>query len=148
MESAGATPVTCKFSFGMALETVGAMLATARIAENLGTSAYSGAATLIKDRSLLAKTATILAAEGRHSTIMNVLSGSGTAVPSPFDIALNGSEVLAIVTPFIVGPCDTNITANPTLTITNRGDLATETLVTFNSTAFNNSSEVSDFRHF
>ncbi|KAF7784849.1 hypothetical protein Agabi119p4_1014 [Agaricus bisporus var. burnettii] len=141
LEAAGASPLTCQFNFDAALYDVGTMLATARVAEVIGSSAYSGSANLIQDPKVLSLAAAILAIEGSHSTVTNILSGSGAAVPSPFVVPLNASEVLALVGGFFSGPCDTGIAPNPALTITNAADLRTGAAVSLNSTAFDSSSQ-------
>lgn len=83
------------------------MAATARVVENVGVGAYLGAATLISDPVLLTAAGSILTTEARHQSILNVLNG-GTAIPSPFDIALAPPEVLALAGPFISG-CDLGV---------------------------------------
>lgn len=113
------------------------MAATARVVENVGVAAYMGGATLLTDSVLLTAAASILTVEARHQTLLNVLSGTGTAIPSAFDIALAPNEVLALAAPFFDGPCDLGIPANPTLSVTNTGVVAPGTLVTFSSTALN-----------
>jgi hypothetical protein len=85
------------------------MAATARVVEAVGVGAYLGGATLITDPVLLDSAGSILTVEARHQTILNILSSTGTAVPSAFDIALTPSEVLALAGPFIDGPCDLGI---------------------------------------
>lgn len=85
------------------------MAQVARVVENVGVGAYLGGATLISDPVLLDAAGSILTVEARHQTILNVLSSSGTAIPSAFDIPLTPSEVLAIAGPFFDGPCDVGI---------------------------------------
>ena len=85
------------------------MAATARVVEAVGVGAYLGGATLITDPVLLDAAGSILTVEARHQTVLNILSGTGTAVPSAFDIPLTPSEVLALAGPFIDGPCDLGI---------------------------------------
>lgn len=77
------------------------MAAVARIVENTGVGAYLGGLTLMTDPVLLDAAATILTVEARHQTILNIASGSGSAIPAAFDIALAPAEVLAIASPFI-----------------------------------------------
>ena len=111
---------------------------------------YLGAAHLISDPRVLEAAGSILPIEARHQTILNVMSGTGTAIPQAFDIAMSPSEVLAIAGGFISG-CDTGIprkctvrcmtktpcilsafpTANTALAITNQGTPSAGTLLTF-----------------
>ncbi|RXW16601.1 hypothetical protein EST38_g9251 [Candolleomyces aberdarensis] len=136
LKSFGETPITnCKFKFDGALTDVATMAATARIVENVGVSAYLGGATLITDPVLLTAAGSILTVEARHQTILNVLSASGTAVPSPFDFALTPSEILALAGGFFDGPCDLGIPANPALAVTNTGAVGPGTKLTFSSPA-------------
>jgi hypothetical protein len=119
------------------------MAATARVVENVGVSAYLGGATLITDPVLLDAAGSILTVEARHQTILNVLSGTGTAIPAAFDIPLTPNEILAIAGPFFDGPCDLGVPANPSLAITNTGTVAPGTKLTFSSSAINGSTDVS-----
>jgi hypothetical protein len=142
LKSFGETPITsCKFNFAGALTDVATMAATARVVENVGVSAYLGGATLITDPVLLAAAGSILTVEARHQTILNVLSGTGTAIPAAFDIPLAPNEILAIAGPFFDGPCDLGVPANPTLAITNTGAVAPGTRLTFSSSAINGSTD-------
>ncbi|KAJ3713926.1 ferritin-like domain-containing protein [Lentinula raphanica] len=134
---------TCSFNFDSALTDVATMAATARVVENLGVSAYLGAASLLTDPQLLEAAGSILTVEARHQTILNVLSGTGTAIPSAFDLALTPSEVLAVASPFFSGTCDLGLPANPTLTVTNTGTVSQGTSLTFSSTAINSSVDTS-----
>lgn len=106
----GEQPITgCKFNFAPALTDVATMAATARVVENVGVGAYLGGATLLTDPVLLSAAGSILTVEARHQTILNILSSSGTAIPSAFDIGFTPSEVLALAGPFFDGPCDVGI---------------------------------------
>ncbi len=84
------------------------MAATARVVENLGVSAYLGAAHLIDDPVLLTAAGSILTVEARHQTILNVLN-NGASIPQAFDIAFLPNEVLAIAGAFISGECPVGI---------------------------------------
>jgi hypothetical protein len=138
LKSFGAEPLTsCTFNFDSALTDVATMAATGRVVENLGVAAYLGGATLLTDPVLLDAAASILTIEARHQTILNIMSGSGTAIPSAFDIAFSPSEVLAVAAPFFDGPCDLGIPANPTLAVANTGSIGPGTLLTFTSDAIN-----------
>lgn len=111
------------------------MLATARVVENVGVSAYLGGATLITDPVLLDAAGSILTIEARHQTITNILS-AGTSAPSAFDIALTPSEALGIAGSFISG-CDLGIPANTPLALTNTDTPTTGTLLTFSASTLN-----------
>jgi len=138
LQSFGETPITsCKFNFDSALTDVATMVSTARVVENVGVMAYLGGATLITDTVLLAAAGTILTVEARHQTLLNIMSGSGTAIPAAFDMALRPEEVLSIVAPFFDGACDLGIQANPTLSVTNTGSVGPGTLLSFSSSALN-----------
>lgn len=144
IQSFGAQPITsCKFSFDSVLTDVNTMAATARVVENVGVGAYLGGATLISDPVLLDSAGSILTVEARHQTILNILSGTGTAIPSAFDIPLTPSEVLALAGPFFDGPCDVGIPANPALSLTNTGTVSVGTQLSFSSPAITSANDTS-----
>ncbi|EEB87615.1 hypothetical protein MPER_14982, partial [Moniliophthora perniciosa FA553] len=113
------------------------MAANARVVENLGVAAYLGAAPLVTDPIVLEAAGSILTVEARHQTVLNVLSGQGTAIPNAFDIAFSPSEVLAVAAPFFDGPCDLGVPAFPTLAVTNTGAVTPGTKLEFKSDAIN-----------
>jgi len=134
----GGVPITsCQFNYGPVLQNVPTMINAARILEDVGLGAYLGAAHLISDPVLLTSAGSIMTVEARHQTVLNILSGTGTAIPSAFDIALQPQEVLAIVSPFFSGPCNLGIQPNPNLIITNQGPVQPGALLTFQSSAMN-----------
>jgi hypothetical protein len=130
----GAQPLTCNFKFGNALNDVPTMLATARVVEYVGVSAFLGAANLLDDPTLLDAAASILTVEARHQTALNILSGTGTSIPSAFDVGLEPGEVASIAGAFIDGPCDLGVNATNPLTLTNTGPISPGTLLTFSAT--------------
>jgi len=137
LKSFGEEPITsCKFNFDAATADLATTVATARVVENVGVSAYLGGATLITDPVLLDAAGSILSIEARHSTVLNILS-AGTAIPAAFDIPLKPNEILAIAAPFIdtSSPCDLGISANPTLSVTNTGPPVPGTKLEFSSDA-------------
>jgi hypothetical protein len=146
IQSFGAQPVTsCTFNFDSVLTDVSTMAATARVVENVGVGAFLGGATLLDDPVILDSAASILTVEARHQTILNILSGTGTAIPAAFDIPLKPAEVLALAGPFFSGPCDLGITANPGLSITNTGSIAPGTQLSFSSSAITSANDTSTF---
>jgi len=140
IKTLGDKPVdTCTFDFSKVLVDVATMATVARLVENVGVTAYLGAAHLLSDPVLLTAAGSILTIEARHQTILNVLS-SGTAIPQAFDFAFTPSEVLALAGPFISG-CDLGVPANPPLTITNTGSVTIGTQLTFSSPAINGTTD-------
>jgi len=127
----GATPLNCSFDFSSVLTDVATMAATARVVEMVGVGAYLGAASLVSDPQLLTAAASILTVEARHQTMLNVLSGSGAAIPQAFDIPLSPSQVLAIAGGFIQPGCDLGVPADTPLKITNTGTVGVGTALTF-----------------
>ncbi|EMD41001.1 hypothetical protein CERSUDRAFT_80642 [Gelatoporia subvermispora B] len=136
----GGTPITgCSFDFTEVLSDVVTMASTARIVENVGVSAYLGAAHVISDPQLLTIAASIMSVEARHQTVLNILNG-GSSIPQAFDIAFSPEQVLAIASEFISG-CDLPFTANPTLTVTNTGSMQPGDTISFSSSALNGSTD-------
>jgi len=137
LKSVGEQPVTtCKFDFTSVLGDVATMAAVARVVENVGVGAYSGAASLLVDKNILSAAATILTIEARHQSILNVLNG-GSAIPQAFDVTLSPPQVLALAGGFISG-CDLGVPANPALSVTNTGAVQVGTKLTFASAGIDN----------
>ncbi|KAJ6574140.1 ferritin-like domain-containing protein [Mycena capillaripes] len=130
----GVTPLTCSFDFTSGLTDVATMAATARVVEYVGVAAYSGAANLLDVPEFLDAAASILTVEARHQSLLNVLSGTGTAIPSPFDVGFTPQEVLSIAGGFITGPCDLGLNATTSLAVTNKGAIAPGDLLTVSAT--------------
>lgn len=138
IKSFGSNPITnCNFNFDSALTDVGTTMAVARVVELTGVAAYLGAAPLLQDPRLLAAAASILTIEARHQSILNILSGTGTSIPTAFDFALTPSQVLAIASPFISG-CDLGIQANLPITLTNSAPPGIGSKLTFDTSKANN----------
>ena len=105
LEERGATPVAKpEFAFppsGIASQA--AVLETAATLEPVGVGAYLGAAPLIQEGELLAAAGSIAGVEGEHVVaVTNLISGLPAAVEA-FPAPLTMDEVLAAVSPFIVG---------------------------------------------
>jgi hypothetical protein len=134
LQDNGATPLKCNFKFDSALTDVPTLAATARSVELLGVAAYLGGATILDDPVLLDAAASILTVEARHQTLLNILSGTGSAIPSAFDLAFTPQEVLSVAGGFIDGPCDLGLTPTNTLTVTNSGPINVGDLLQFSAT--------------
>jgi len=125
----GGSPLTCNFKLDDALKDVNTMADTARVLEFAGVSAFLGAANLLPP-GLVDAAGSILTIEARHSTLLNVFSGKGSSIPSPFDFGLTPEEILGIAGGFIDGSCDLGIQATNPLTIMNTDPISAGTLLT------------------
>ncbi|EIW82455.1 hypothetical protein CONPUDRAFT_153326 [Coniophora puteana RWD-64-598 SS2] len=138
VKALGGQPITgCKFDFSSALTDVNTMITFAQLMENVGVSAYLGAASSISDPALLSAAASIMTVEARHQTVMNIMNAAAP-IPQAFDLALNPSEVLSIAGQFLSG-CSLDITATPPLSVTTRAS-QNGTLLEFQSSALNGTS--------
>jgi len=140
----GLQPLSCSLNFSSALTSVSAMLPVARAVEYTGVSAYLGATQLIEDPTVLAFAASIMTNEARHQSVLNLMQGAGPN-PQAFDVPMLPNEVLAIAGGFITGPCDTGITPNVALSVTNTGNITTGTQLQFSSPALNSSTSTTNF---
>ncbi|KAK3308574.1 ferritin-like domain-containing protein [Chaetomium strumarium] len=113
---AGVQPVQpCTYNF--AFTDAAGMVATAAVLENVGVSAYLGAASLVSDGSILTTAGSILTVEARHQTFIRAAS-KALAVPQAFDTPLTPKQVFSLAAPFIQScPDGSNLilTAFPTL---------------------------------
>jgi len=118
----GGTPVEeCEYDFGYNNDPQ-AFLNVARVLENVGVSAYDGAAYEIKDQRLLTAAATIATVEARHASYLNNLLGV-SPFPTAFDSPLDRRSVLGLASGFIRN-C-----SGETLALTPRAQLTVEPLV-------------------
>ncbi|KAH8587103.1 ferritin-like domain-containing protein [Bisporella sp. PMI_857] len=117
--AAGFLPVQpCTYNFGFT--TPAAMLATAGVLENVGVSAYLGAAPLVTDPAILTVAGEIVTVEARHQTFIRAASKVAD-IPSAFDTPLGVRSVFSLAAPFISScPMNSNlqITAFPPVTMT------------------------------
>lgn len=116
---AGVQPVQpCQYNFGFT--DAKSMVATAGVLENVGVSAYLGAAPIVADPKILSVAGSILTVEARHQSFIRAASGA-VAIPQAFDTPLGPKAVFSLAAPFIQScPQGSNLalTAFPTLTMT------------------------------
>ncbi|ORY15600.1 ferritin-like domain-domain-containing protein [Clohesyomyces aquaticus] len=112
ISQAGAQPVQpCQYNF--AFTDAKGMVATARVLEAVGVSAYLGAAPLINSSDVLAAAATIATVESRHQTAIRIFSGA-EPVPAAFDTPLGPRAVFTLAAQFITScPEGSNLAITP-----------------------------------
>jgi len=111
----GGTPVKeCTYDFGY--KTATEFLAIARVLENVGISAYTGAAYKIVSTTLLTVAASIATIEARHASYLNTVNHLDP-FPNAFDSPLDMKAVVGLAIGFIVS-CPQNITIAPYPTVT------------------------------
>jgi len=86
--------------FGKAFSSQKAFLQTAQTFEDLGVSAYNGAAPNIKSKEVLGSAGSIVQVEARHAAAIRELNGQPITVAA-FDKALDQPEVLKAVKPYV-----------------------------------------------
>ena len=86
--------------FGNAFANEKSFLKTAQTFEDLGVSAYNGAAPAIESKEVLAAAGGIVQVEARHAAAIRFLRGEDIT-PAAFDEALEMQEVLDAAKPFI-----------------------------------------------
>jgi len=133
LKAAGAMPVAaCTYSFGVT--SVDTFIATARIFEGIGVSAYLGAAKQIMNKDYLTAAASILTVEARHTAFFSEALGQ-SPFPNPFDVPLTPDEVYTMANNFIVScPADNPtfpIKAFPDITVTSTGNVTAGSKVMF-----------------
>ncbi|KAI9176146.1 hypothetical protein H9P43_006511 [Blastocladiella emersonii ATCC 22665] len=99
----------CEFTFN--LLDVKTFLATARVLEKVGVSAYAGALSSVSDKKLQMAAGTIATVEARHASFLNALNNIDPASEA-FDVPLAGNQVLAMAAPFI-RKCDVDLGIKP-----------------------------------
>ena len=104
--SLGGTPVTeqCYTFAAMGIfDSQEAFLDTARVLENTGVMAYTGALAMIQSPDLQTAGATIATVEARHASYFNLITGFNP-FPAAFDDPATMAEILAAAGPFF-GEC-------------------------------------------
>lgn len=102
ISAAGGTPVAeGMYDFGYS--DLAGFLKVAAAIEGVGVAAYQGAAPyLIDDDTLLTAALTIHGVEARHAAYLNLIDGA-SPYPDAVNPTMSYDEVVATVTPFIVG---------------------------------------------
>ncbi|MDP9471957.1 MAG: ferritin-like domain-containing protein, partial [Chloroflexota bacterium] len=101
ISEAGGEPVEeADYDFGY--DDIAGFLEVAMALENVGVSAYAGAAPSIKDEGILAAALGVLSVEARHAAYLNARNGK-SPFPDAFDEARTREEVLELAGPFIAG---------------------------------------------
>ncbi|WP_311170199.1 ferritin-like domain-containing protein [Halobellus ordinarius] len=100
VELLGGTPNE-EQSYDFGYETVEEFLQTARVLENIGVSAYAGAAPFVESPDLLSSALAIHSVEARHAAFLNELTGE-SPFPNAFDPAESQENVLEAAGGFIV----------------------------------------------
>ncbi|KAF5871196.1 putative twin-arginine translocation pathway signal protein [Botrytis fragariae] len=118
ISAAGTQPVApCTYNFGFT--TAQNMIATANVLENIGVSAYLGAAPLISSKAVLTVAAEIVTVESRHQTFIRTAS-KVSAVPSAFDTPLGIRNVFSLAAPLFL-PLTTTAQGATACAFTNGG---------------------------
>ncbi|WWC66440.1 uncharacterized protein I206_100342 [Kwoniella pini CBS 10737] len=117
----------CTYSFGVTDPT--SFIATATLIENVGVSAYLGAASSIMEKAYVTVAGSILTTESRHQAWLYSSVDKGPAWSGPEDTPLDFDEVYSIASAFITSCPSTNPTlpvkAFPTLAIAQDGTITT-----------------------
>lgn len=112
----------CEYNFNFT--DAAGMVSTAAVLENVGVSAYLGAAPLLSDKSILGTAGSILTIESRHQSSIRVFSKQ-VAVPQAFDAPLGPRAVFSLAAPFIKScpeGSNLNIEAFPALAMEEQQD--------------------------
>jgi rubrerythrin len=103
IEDAGGDPAAVpEVDFGDSFKDEATFLKTANVFEDLGVSAYNGAAPMIESKDILSAAGTIVQVEARHAALIR-LTRDRPPAPQAFDKASTMDEVLAAAKPFIKG---------------------------------------------
>lgn len=107
----------CTYNFSTVTD-VQSMLATARLLEGVGISAYLNAAGYIANKTYLGAAGAILTVEARHQSALNAIASANNTVPASYDTPLNFTGVYSLAAAYIEScPTDLGIQPFPGLTI-------------------------------
>ncbi len=100
IQKLGGTPVAkAEYNLPALTDRAGVLTLLATV-EQVGVSAYLGAAGFIQNKDILAAAASIMQVEGRHTALIRYLQDDPKPVPDAFISPLTPAEVLAKVAPF------------------------------------------------
>lgn len=103
----------CNYSFG--IDSVSKFVSIARVLENTGVRAYTGAIANITHGDLQTAGATIATVEGRHASYLNLLNKK-VPFPTSFDTPADGRTIVSLAGSFITScPYDLGFKAFPVL---------------------------------
>jgi len=103
VELLGGEPVASpEFDFGTTVQNPAEFVATGAVLEDVGVSAYAGAAPFIQNAELVPPALSIHSVEARHASFLRELNGE-IGFPMAFDQPRSRSEVLELASGFIVG---------------------------------------------
>ncbi|KAL7267940.1 hypothetical protein RUND412_009456 [Rhizina undulata] len=124
ISAAGAAPVQpCTYDFGFT--DAAGMVATAKVLEAIGISAYLGAAPLVSDPKILSAAASIVTVEARHQTFIRIALQE-SPVPQAFDVAIDARQIFTLAAAFIVScpsGSDLGLQPFPSLNIVNSANI-------------------------
>lgn len=100
---AGGTPVgPGRYNFPAgSLDTQDNIFRFLAMVETTGVGAYTGAASKLKDKALLATAGSIVQVASRHAALSRLLSGDKKPIPAPLSAVFNQDEVNAQVKPLV-----------------------------------------------
>ncbi|WP_247729273.1 ferritin-like domain-containing protein [Halovivax limisalsi] len=102
VEALGGEPVPSpEFDFGTAVEDPAEFIATGALLEDVGVSAYAGAAPSIENPDIVPPALSIHSVEARHASFLRELN-TEIGFPTAFDEPRSRSEVLELASGFIV----------------------------------------------
>ncbi|KAF5369378.1 hypothetical protein D9758_002541 [Tetrapyrgos nigripes] len=144
LQAAGATPAqACTYNFTYTDPKSFIQLSSAF--ETVGTSAYTGAASLITNKDYLTAAGTILVTEARHSSWIDSSGKHQNPWSGAFEVALTPNQVYTIASAFIESCPSSNpalpAKANPALSISADAAPGQNVSLTFDATAAGNSSD-------
>jgi hypothetical protein len=120
-----AAPLPCTYTFPVT--DVNSFIGLASVIENVGVSAYLGAAASVTDKTVLTVAGAILTTEARHQAFMNSDVLNQSAWSGAYDTPLSFNEVFSIASVFITECPATNpplpFKAFPALTIAADGTI-------------------------